>query len=230
MASLFEETYITKPKTSRPLNSEIYLVGKRFKGISNELAKALLDRCEAYKTLDKWPTTWGSLLQPAVLAKVDADILLAAQGVHGEQQVTFLNEIVEAFRIKNFENVYETSAQEAWLKENPVLAISKDENLNNTQISAEEQAQAAQQTQAAQQASQAQQIQVQQAPMAPLIATKPLTVITTPELEEESILVPEENEGEEGEGAEGEEGEGESSSEDKEGGKKSNRKIITFKL
>ena len=223
IASLFDETYITKPKTSQPTTPEVYLVAKGFKGISSELSTALLDRAEAYKTLDKMPTHWGSLLQPNILALADADLLAAAQEVHGEQQITFMNEIVEAFRIKNFENVYENSAQEAWLKENPVLAISKDENLNNTQISAEEQSQA----------QQIQQAQALEAPMAPPIAPKPLLInkpLTTPELEEESILVPEDETKEEGEEGEEGEGSGESSSEDKEGGKKSNRKTITFKI
>jgi hypothetical protein len=139
VASLFEETYITKPKTSRPVNSEVYLVGKWFKGISPELAKALLDRCEAYKTLNKLPTTWGSLLQPEVLAKVDADILVAAQEVHGEQQVAFLNEIAEAYRVSDgnkqkIVNIYEAKAQKAWLDENPLIVIATDDNLNHAKI------------------------------------------------------------------------------------------------
>jgi DNA-directed RNA polymerase II subunit RPB2 len=139
VASLFDETYITKPKTSRPTNSEIYLVGKGFKGISPELARALLDRCEAYRTLDKLPTTWGSLLLPDVLAKVDADILAAAQEVHGEQQVAFLNELSDAYRVSNGDtskipNTYEREAQKTWLDENPLVVISTDENLNNAVI------------------------------------------------------------------------------------------------
>jgi hypothetical protein len=139
VASLFEETYITKPKTSRPTNSEVYLVGKGFKGISPELAKALLDRCEAYRTLDKLPTTWGSLLQPDVLARADADILAAAQEVHGEQQVAFLNEIADAYRVsggdtKQISNIYEAKAQKEWLNENPLIVIATDENLNHAAI------------------------------------------------------------------------------------------------
>jgi len=139
VASLFDETYITKPKTSRPTNSEVYLVGKGFKGISPELAKALLDRCDAYKTLDKLPTTWGSLLQPDVLARVDADILLAGQEVHGEQQVAFLGEIAEAYRVSGGErgkitNPYEAKAQKTWLDENPLVVISTDENLNRAAL------------------------------------------------------------------------------------------------
>jgi DNA-directed RNA polymerase II subunit RPB2 len=139
VASLFEETYITKPKTSRPTNSEIYLVGKYFKGISPELAQALLDRCEAYKTLDKLPTTWGSLLQPDILARVDGDILQAAQEVHGEQQVSFLNEIADAYRASDgdknkISNPYETKAQREWLDENPLAVIDSEQNLNNATI------------------------------------------------------------------------------------------------
>jgi DNA-directed RNA polymerase II subunit RPB2 len=143
VASLFEETYITKPKTSRPLNSEVYLVGKGFKGISPELAQALLDRCEAYKATDKFWTNWGSMLQPDVLARVDADILLAAQEIHGEQQVSFLNEIYEAYRLNDVgkvKNTYEAQAQKAWLDENPLIVIDRDDNLNRTRVSAEEEA------------------------------------------------------------------------------------------
>jgi hypothetical protein len=176
VASLFDETYITKPKTSRPTNSEVYLVGKRFKGISPEMARALLDRCEAYRTLDKLPTTWGSLLRPEVLEKADADILLAAQEVHGEQQVAFLDEIASAYRATGGErgkiiNTYEAKAQKDWLDENPMLVIAADENLNNAQIE-----DAAKYQVAAPQQQQQQQPQPQ--------------AIATPELVEDSILIP----------------------------------------
>ena len=172
VASLFEETYITKPRTSRPTNSEVYLVGKGFKGISSELARALLDRCEAYKTLDKLPSTWGSLLQPDVLARADADILEAAQEVHGEQQVAFLNEISDAYRVSDGDkskipNTYENEAQRTWLDENPMLVIETNENLNNAVIEdaaiyiAQAQQDQAQQTQAQSMPMQAQQDQAQ---------------------------------------------------------------------
>ena len=149
VASLFAETYITKPKTSRPANSEIYLVGKGFKGLNPEFAQALVDRAVAYNTLGKLPTEWGSLVKPDVLAQVDAEILAAAQEVHGEQQVTFLNEIADAYRVLSVNtqirltNPYEASSQNEWLRENPLLVISKDENLNNQSINIEAAAAAA---------------------------------------------------------------------------------------
>jgi DNA-directed RNA polymerase II subunit RPB2 len=220
VASLFEETYITKPKTSRPTNSEIYLVGKGFKGISEELSTALLERCEAYRTLDKLPTTWGSLIKPEILAQVDADILAAAQEVHGEQQVSFLNEISEAYRlfndlteIKQIVTKYEAQAQKTWLNENPISVISKDENLNNTIVGIEEE-QALAQTQKA------------FAKQSALAQVQPLKgqTLALPELEEESILIPEEKE--EGEASEAE-GEGEGEGEESKAGEK---KTISFNV
>ena len=47
MTQLFEEVYLSKPITSRPQNSEVYLVGKNFLGISDDLLnklKSLLDK------------------------------------------------------------------------------------------------------------------------------------------------------------------------------------------
>jgi DNA-directed RNA polymerase II subunit RPB2 len=140
VASLFEKTYIVKPQTSRPTNSEVYLVGKKFKGITPALAEALLERAKAYNALKKLPTTWGSIIKPEVLAQADAAILLAAQEVHGDQQVAYLNEIDEAYRVlagqakfdvNELPNIYEKTASEDWLKQNPVLVIHPDYNLSN---------------------------------------------------------------------------------------------------
>jgi DNA-directed RNA polymerase II subunit RPB2 len=224
VASLFEETYITKPKTSRPLNSEIYLVGKGFKGIEPALAQALLDRCEAYKSLDKAWTTWGSILQPEVLARVDADLLMAAQEVHGEQQVAFLNEIYEAYRVsdgdpKKIANMYEAKAQKEWLDENPLMVIERDENLNHAVI--EEAAMYMPQAQQTQIQAQQTQIQAQQTQQGQYIDVEPINVEpidVEPISEEESILIPEEETNEE------------ESTEQAEGGGAGERKTISFTI
>jgi hypothetical protein len=47
MTQLFEEVYLSKPITSRPQNSEVYLVGKKFLGIDSDTLnklKSLLDK------------------------------------------------------------------------------------------------------------------------------------------------------------------------------------------
>ena len=191
VASLFEETYITKPKTSRPTNSEVYLVAKGFKGISTAMSAALLDRAEVYKTLDKLPTTWGSLLNPDILAQVDDEILGAAQDIHGEQQVAYLNEIADAYKAVGNEpnkltNSYASKAQKEWLNDNPLLVISKDENLNNAVISIEEQTIKAMMQSTKPQ--QGQQMQAQQMQQGQIVMQPPLEQQI---IGEKSILMPE---------------------------------------
>jgi FtsJ-like methyltransferase len=46
-ASLFEEFYISKPETSKSINSEIYMAGFKYKGITNAMRKKLIDKFEA---------------------------------------------------------------------------------------------------------------------------------------------------------------------------------------
>lgn len=50
-ARLFDEWHLCKPLTSRPYNSEIYLVGKGFRGLDAETRRLLMDR------LTNWDTT-----------------------------------------------------------------------------------------------------------------------------------------------------------------------------
>ena len=141
IATLFTEAYITKPTTSRPSNSEIYVVGKGFKGISKEMADALLNRAEAFTTLGKLPWMWGSIIAPVKLAMIDVELLAIAKEIHGEQQINFLNEI-DNYHKKVFLAGYEREikpqikkmedqAQMEWLKNNPLEIIPSEQNLNN---------------------------------------------------------------------------------------------------
>jgi hypothetical protein len=82
VASLFEETYIAKPMTSRPDNSEIYLVGKGFKGMDPAVMEALIERSELFKTLGTNPTTLGSLVTPEILEAVDPALFKAAEDLY----------------------------------------------------------------------------------------------------------------------------------------------------
>jgi hypothetical protein len=47
-SGMFEEFYLCKPMTSRPYNSEIYLLGKGFKGISDKMKKILYNKLENF--------------------------------------------------------------------------------------------------------------------------------------------------------------------------------------
>jgi hypothetical protein len=65
VASMFDKFYITKPLTSKPTNSETYLAGIGFKGISDEWKKYLEDTLSSYTSVVPMP---GPLL-PAETAK-----------------------------------------------------------------------------------------------------------------------------------------------------------------
>lgn len=54
-SGLFEKFYVCKPLTSRPYNSETYLVGVGYKGISAELKQTLLSRLENFSLSPFFP-------------------------------------------------------------------------------------------------------------------------------------------------------------------------------
>jgi DNA-directed RNA polymerase II subunit RPB2 len=137
VASFFEETYITKPATSRPGNSEVYLVGKGFKGLSSEMTEALTERSELFKTLGVNPTTLGSLVTPDVLAEVDPVLYTVAEEFFMNVQVKFLEEYAEVYQnyINNLpalEPIIEQHVKEAeatWLRENAAVPIKPEQSL-----------------------------------------------------------------------------------------------------
>jgi DNA-directed RNA polymerase II subunit RPB2 len=137
VAGFFEETYIAKPATSRPGNSEIYLIGKGFKGISTEMTEALTERSELFQTLGVNPTTLGSLVTPEVLASVDPMLYKVAQEFFMDIQIKFIEEYSDAFKNYNgYMDVLEGNVEQLikdteknWLKENGVLAVKPEESL-----------------------------------------------------------------------------------------------------
>jgi hypothetical protein len=138
LAALFDEMYVVKPLTSRPVNSEVYLVGKGFRGIDRDLAVALLDRLAAYKAApDTTPCDWSPLLDPTLTADVDAALLRAGRQIHERQQVSFLKEAVELYqqwhgRIDQLGRALSREArhaQDLWLGENLVRPIREDQQL-----------------------------------------------------------------------------------------------------
>lgn len=100
LASLFDEVHITKPMTSRPANSETYLVAEGFKKflftdkIKEQLLR-LLEWLAAKNEKQEWSTSFGALvpLEP----ETDVSILRAASLIHDQQQVRVLDETVRLF-------------------------------------------------------------------------------------------------------------------------------------
>lgn len=125
----FSETYITKPLTSRPANSEIYIVCKGFRGIDHNTSMILLNR------LANKPTTsineWEPLLDPSIFIDVDNVLLRATTQIHMKQQISFINEAVNYYhKYKNdLRAIYSTLkyehkiARNTWITNNPISKI-----------------------------------------------------------------------------------------------------------
>ena len=137
VAAFFDETYIAKPSTSRPGNSEIYLVGKGFKGLDKDITSALIERSNLFKTLGTNPTTLGSLVTPEVLSSIDPILYKISEEFFMDIQIKFINEYVDVFKKYNghFDvladsvSSYVKEAEDKWLSENDVVAIRPEESL-----------------------------------------------------------------------------------------------------
>ena len=136
VAFLFEEAYITKPLTSRPANSEVYIVGKGFKGISKEMTASLLARLASYASNGIAPCDGTPLFEPDTYKEIDAVILKAAEKIHGEQQVSFLREIETVIKRKpklvaaDTANVKER-VEKVWLSSFPLKKIRPEDIIPN---------------------------------------------------------------------------------------------------
>ena len=93
LTALFDKVHITKPTTSRPGNSEVYLVAEGFRKASftPEVRDRLLDLLDFYKEQKTDPTTFGPIVD--LDEKVDKVILRAAKLIHSGQQVRVLKTI-----------------------------------------------------------------------------------------------------------------------------------------
>ena len=130
---LFEESYVVKPVTSRPGNSEIYLVGKYFRGIDETLTNGLLNRFMAYAE-GLTPVDGAPLFNPNSYVDIDNELLKAGKKIHNEQQVEFLKEMDDVYNNKEYPqkelSQISQHLQKEWLDKYPVLPIEKEDLLN----------------------------------------------------------------------------------------------------
>lgn len=128
-AALFDSFYVTKPKTSRAANSEVYFVGIGYHGAPDAVTDALL---EAVTDFD-----FSRPLFPVGLPEVEhtvLSLLVAARQIHRVQQVAFLEETVQLYEshrknVKALRGRLEgaaRAAQKQWLRENPVGALKEE--------------------------------------------------------------------------------------------------------
>ena len=89
VASYFEEAAVVKPLTSRPANSEVYLVGRGFRGITVEAGMGLLGRLGELRAAE---APFAPLVDLGGCRGVEEVLVAAAAQIHGRQQVAFLEE------------------------------------------------------------------------------------------------------------------------------------------
>jgi hypothetical protein len=132
LSCLFKELYITKPMTSRPTNSETYIVGKGFKGITDAQKKSLLWHIDNFDV--------DRPLVPLGIDKVQetiAAILRAGRMIHKNQQIEFLKEAIDLHTqfskdtnsLQRMLNRPSYDAEQNWLRLNPVYPITAQQQI-----------------------------------------------------------------------------------------------------
>ena len=143
LADMFEEFYIMKPQTSRPANSEIYLIGKGFKGAPDGVIEHWLNLLAGYRASGKSPAEGPPLIAPESFAASDAAMLHATTVIHKNQQVAFLKEASKLYRqikgesagapdFRQLGRALEPTSKDArarWLLDNPIKPISGEYQL-----------------------------------------------------------------------------------------------------
>lgn len=126
-ASVFDSFYVTKPVTSRPTNSEVYIIGLGFRGLTPDLKEHLFAAVEKFD----FSRTLILLGTPETEDTVSS-LLAAARQLHLRQQVAFLSEAVTFYethrggKIRDLRDALKPIArrvQAAWLEQNPVRQI-----------------------------------------------------------------------------------------------------------
>lgn len=134
-AQLFDEFYLCKPLTSRPYNSEIYLIGKKFRGIDDETKDILIGRLIDFNTAPFLPDAANSMLMSESIGA----IVKFARNVFG-QQTRVLQQNMNL--MKKYETNlgrlrarlvgFKAARIDEWLKFYPVAMISGGDNLPST--------------------------------------------------------------------------------------------------
>lgn len=122
-ASLFKEFYFFKPLTSKPYNSELYLVGKGFKGLPSNDKEFLLNRLRNFTIEPLFPRGMVPDAARSFLAKAAYTVF--------KQQVDFIQDNLKLFEQYNgnlytlrrrLSNHYHKAALK-WLRMYPVVRL-----------------------------------------------------------------------------------------------------------
>jgi cap2 methyltransferase len=133
-STLFEQFYICKPKTSRVYNSEIYLIGIGYKGISTSVRAVLEDKLHNFNTL---PVLSNDNVNITAISQIGS-LIRCANDIFGTQTVAIHKNIDLFNKHKNNIKKYRESIQKSgiytnciqdWLTTNKILHINNNDVL-----------------------------------------------------------------------------------------------------
>lgn len=119
LTMFYEEVYIVKPLTSRPANSEKYIIGKKFKGVSDTFSSSML------VGLNNWRSKYyyiQNILLPEdfieEIKKINTEIV--------KQQTTHIDKIIDYMKNKKSFKLNENEFySKTWLQEYNILDKNK---------------------------------------------------------------------------------------------------------
>jgi hypothetical protein len=136
LASMFETFYVVKPVTSKPANSEIYLVGKGFIKQPEDVLAGLMARHAFYKGNYEAPALMSPLIPMIDFHEVDEMLLRVTKQLFVDQQCKLINEIVLISQIPgniDLQNTYEL-VQMKWMMQNPMKMLPKNKEITSEQM------------------------------------------------------------------------------------------------
>ena len=115
LSVLFDKLYIVKPATSRPINSEVYIIGTGFKGITELLKNYLLTKVD--NIVDDIPL---------ILYEPNVDILNSARYLYGYIQIPCIQYAHHIYTNKLYIDTREyRKIQDEWILHNPIKTLNK---------------------------------------------------------------------------------------------------------
>jgi hypothetical protein len=122
--AVFQDVCIVKPVTSRSANSEVYIVGRGFLGVTDQAMTHLLRGIHQFDFS-------VPLVHPGALQQMAQSIVDAAKRIHGQQQVAYLREVANLATADDYkERLADISAlgkrvRATWRKAYPIPPLPK---------------------------------------------------------------------------------------------------------
>ena len=125
--NLFDEFYISKPVSSRPANSEIYIIGKGYKGYNKEAMTELLEALVMWKTKDMSNKQISEIKEEFYATLIYASYKIYQRQIYFiEKNVRLIKEYYNTHNIDNFEDRERYDMVTDWVKTYPLGNITKE--------------------------------------------------------------------------------------------------------